>query len=54
MSDVSARTQFTDFKERTEPIADTELDAWWSTLEPARIEDMIGEWPAASSPPDTK
>ena len=44
MSDVSARTQFTDFKERTEPIADTELDAWWSTLEPARIEDMIGEW----------
>jgi hypothetical protein len=41
---VSARTQFTDFKERTEPIADTELDAWWSTLVPARIEDMIGEW----------
>jgi hypothetical protein len=44
MRDVPARTQFTEFKERTEPIADTELDAWWSKLEPARIEEMIGEW----------
>jgi hypothetical protein len=44
MSDVLASKVFTEFKERTEPIADAELDAWWATLVPASIDDMIGEW----------
>jgi GXWXG protein len=44
MTEVPPRTRFIEFKDRTEPIADSELDAWWSTLPPTRIEDMIGEW----------
>lgn len=43
MSDV-ARRQFVDFAERTERIDDAELDAFWDTLTPATIDEMIGEW----------
>lgn len=40
----SARKQFEEFKARTEPTADADLDAFWETLAPATIEEMIGEW----------
>jgi Domain of unknown function (DUF4334)/GXWXG protein len=39
-----ARKQFTELKERGGPIADTELDDFWATLQPATIDGMIGEW----------
>jgi hypothetical protein len=41
---ILARKQFTEFKERGGPIPDAELDDFWGTLEPATIDDMIGEW----------
>jgi hypothetical protein len=37
-------TTFTDFVAHTGPIADADLDAFWSTLAPASIDFMIGEW----------
>ncbi|SEH57898.1 GXWXG protein [Mycolicibacterium rutilum] len=40
----TARETFTELTQRTEPIADAELDAFWATLAPASIEFMIGEW----------
>ncbi|BBZ50499.1 DUF4334 domain-containing protein [Mycobacterium heidelbergense] len=39
-----ARKKFTELKERGGRIADAELDEFWSTLRPATIEGMIGEW----------
>ncbi|SOJ57941.1 hypothetical protein MSIMFB_05422 [Mycobacterium simulans] len=39
-----ARKKFTEFAERSEPIPDVELDDFWATLQPATIDDMIGEW----------
>jgi hypothetical protein len=39
-----ARKKFTEFKERGDQIADTELDDFWATLTPATIHGMIGEW----------
>ncbi|BBX64038.1 hypothetical protein MSAS_32120 [Mycobacterium saskatchewanense] len=39
-----ARKKFTEFKERDGEIADGELDDFWSSLEPATIDEMIGEW----------
>lgn len=42
MSD--AREIFTELKERTDTISDAELDDFWSTLQPATIDFMIGEW----------
>ncbi len=39
-----ARKKFSEFKERSGPIPDAELDDYWATLEPATIEGMIGEW----------
>jgi hypothetical protein len=39
-----ARKKFTEYKERSGDIADAELDDFWSTLEPATIEGMLGEW----------
>lgn len=39
-----ARKQFTEFKERTDPIPDAELDDFWATLEPATLDGMLGEW----------
>ena len=39
-----ARKQFAEFKERGGHIADTELDDFWATLQPATIDGMIGEW----------
>jgi Domain of unknown function (DUF4334)/GXWXG protein len=38
-----ARKKFTEFKERGDHIADTELDDFWATLQPATIDEMIGE-----------
>jgi Domain of unknown function (DUF4334)/GXWXG protein len=39
-----ARKKFTEFKERAVAISDAELDEFWATLQPATIEEMIGEW----------
>jgi hypothetical protein len=39
-----ARKRFDEFKERADDIPDGELDDFWSTLEPATIEGMLGEW----------
>jgi hypothetical protein len=44
MSDALARKKFTEFKERTELIADAELDDYWTSLQPATIDGMLGEW----------
>ncbi|HET7740822.1 MULTISPECIES: DUF4334 domain-containing protein [unclassified Mycolicibacterium] len=35
---------FANLVARTDVIADADLDAFWATLEPASIEDMLGEW----------
>jgi hypothetical protein len=35
---------FTELKTRDGQIPDAELDAFWGTLAPATIDDMIGEW----------
>ncbi len=39
-----ARKIFTEFKKRSGPIADAELDDFWASLAPAIIDGMIGEW----------
>jgi hypothetical protein len=39
-----ARKTFTELTARTDVIADAALDAFWTTLEPASIDFMIGEW----------
>lgn len=39
-----ARKKFTEFKERSGDIADSELDEFWAELLPAAIEEMLGEW----------
>jgi hypothetical protein len=44
MSDELARKRFTEFKERTDAIADAELDDYWASLPPATIDGMLGEW----------
>jgi hypothetical protein len=44
LTDTLARKVFTELKQRTEQIADGELDDFWATLEPAGIDFMIGEW----------
>jgi Domain of unknown function (DUF4334)/GXWXG protein len=44
MSDALARKKFEEFKERSELIADAELDDYWATLPPATIDGMLGEW----------
>jgi hypothetical protein len=44
MGNALARKKFTELKERTGRIPDVELDDFWATLEPATIDDMIGEW----------
>ena len=44
MTDTVARKKFTEFKEATGQIPNAELDDFWATLEPATIDDMIGEW----------
>jgi Domain of unknown function (DUF4334)/GXWXG protein len=44
MTETPARKTFTEFKERTGEISDAELDEFWTTLEPASIDDMLGEW----------
>jgi hypothetical protein len=43
-SQTTARQTFTAFTERTDQIPDAELDAFWSTLAPATVDFMIGEW----------
>jgi len=53
MSEDLARKKFTEHKERAGRlvtgssrvfIPDAELDGFWTTLEPASIDFMIGEW----------
>lgn len=44
MSDELARKKFTEFKQRTSPINDAELDDYWASLPPASLDDMLGEW----------
>jgi hypothetical protein len=44
MTNALARKLFTELKERDGLIADAELDEFWTTLEPATIDFMIGEW----------
>jgi hypothetical protein len=44
LTDDLPRTTFTELAGRTGQIPDTELDAFWATLEPAPIEFMFGEW----------
>jgi hypothetical protein len=39
-----ARKKFTEFKERSGDIADSELDEFWAELAPATIDEMLGEW----------
>lgn len=39
-----ARKKFTEFKERSGDIPDDELDAFWADLQPATLDEMIGEW----------
>jgi hypothetical protein len=39
-----ARRTFTELTARTDVIPDAALDAFWTTLEPASIDFMIGEW----------
>jgi Domain of unknown function (DUF4334)/GXWXG protein len=39
-----ARQTFTELTARTDVIPDVALDAFWTTLEPASIDFMIGEW----------
>jgi Domain of unknown function (DUF4334)/GXWXG protein len=39
-----ARKTFTELTGRTDVIPDAALDAFWTTLEPASIDFMIGEW----------
>jgi hypothetical protein len=44
MSDALARKKFTEFKERTGDLTDSELDDYWASLQPATIDGMLGEW----------
>lgn len=44
MSDEAARKTFSELKERTGEIPDAEIDAFWATLPPATVEQMIGDW----------
>ena len=44
MTDDLARKRFTELAERTEPIADTELDDFWASLQPVSIDFLLGEW----------
>lgn len=44
MTDDLPRRTFTELAGRTGQIPDTELDAFWATLEPASVEFMFGEW----------
>lgn len=39
-----ARKKFTEFKERSGDIADSELDEFWAELSPATLDGMLGEW----------
>ena len=44
VTDTPSRSRFNELKQREEPIPDTELEEFWTTLEPASIDFMIGEW----------
>ena len=45
-----ARKHFTEFKERSGNVSDAELDDFWATLAPAKIDEMIGEWKGGDFP----
>lgn len=44
MSDAAARKRFTELLQRSDPIADAELDEFWASLAPVTIDEMLGEW----------
>jgi hypothetical protein len=44
MGETLAHKKFTEFKERTDQVADAELDDYWATLPPATLDGMLGEW----------
>jgi hypothetical protein len=44
MTEQLAAKQFTALTERTDTIADAELDDLWAMLEPVGIDFMLGEW----------
>jgi hypothetical protein len=44
MTEGLARKVFTELRDRTGQIPDTELDDYWATPEAATIDFMIGEW----------
>jgi hypothetical protein len=44
MTEPPARKVFTELKERSGRIPDAELDEFWATLQPATVDEMIGEW----------
>lgn len=41
---MDARQRFEELRRRATPIPDADLDAFWATLPPATIADMLGEW----------
>jgi hypothetical protein len=45
-----ARKHFTEFKERSGNVPDAELDDFWATLPPAKIDEMMGEWKGGDFP----
>lgn len=44
MGETLAHKKFTAFKDRTDQVADAELDDYWASLPPATIDGMLGEW----------
>ncbi|MEM6106148.1 DUF4334 domain-containing protein [Mycobacterium sp. 050272] len=44
-----ARKNFNELKDRTD-VTDAELDDFWATLEPATLDEMIGEWKGGDFP----
>jgi hypothetical protein len=40
----NARSTFDQLRARTEPIPDTELDAFWAILDPVPLDFMLGAW----------
>ena len=45
-----ARKHFTEFQERSGNVPDAELDDFWATLPPAKIDEMMGEWKGGDFP----
>lgn len=41
---MTAHKKFIELKTRTGAITDAELDDYWASLQPATIDEMLGEW----------